>query len=129
MAGILPPSRGSYLPYWLLTMSFLAFFNTYICYTTLLPAAKDGYPLTTELTSLATRFYGTWTAVSGVLRVIAAYRINEKGIYLATWASFVVACANFAAEVMVFETATWKSLSIGLVLDIFTVVWMGRGLL
>lgn len=127
MASLLPPSRGSYLPYWLLLMSFLAFFNTYICYTTGEPAAKDAY-LTSQVTPLAARFYGTWTAVSAILRLIAAYRIQEKGLYLATLGSFVVACLNFVAEAGVFETTTWGGVGLGLCLDVFTVAWMSGGL-
>jgi len=134
MAHLLPLSRGSYLPYWLLLMSFLAFFNTYLCYVTFVPADKDAhpniaYPLTNQLTPLAARFYGTWTAVSGILRLVTAYKMNEKGLYFTTWAGFVVTCLNFGSEVLVYETTTWGSLGVGLALDIFTVVWMGWCLL
>jgi hypothetical protein len=108
-------------------MSFLAFVNTYICYTTGQPAAKDAY-LATQVTPLAARFYGAWTAVSAILRLIAAYRIQEKGLYLATLGGFVITCLNFVAEVTVYETTSWGSVGLGLGLDVFTVVWMSGGL-
>ena len=134
MARLLPLRRGSYLPYWLFFMSLLAFFNTYLCYTTVVPANKDthpniAYPLTNQLTPLAARFYGTWTAVSGILRLVTAYRMNEKGLYFTTWAGFVVTCLNFGSEVLLYKTATWRSVGVGIALDIITVVWMGRRLL
>jgi hypothetical protein len=115
-------------------MSLFTFYNTYACYTISVTTDKDAhpniaYPLTNQLTPLTARFYGTWTVATGTMRFVTAYRIQEKGLYVATLISFVITCLNFPSEVVVFETATWGSLGFGLGLDIFPVAWMGSGLL
>ncbi|CRG88719.1 tRNA (guanine-N2-)-methyltransferase [Talaromyces islandicus] len=126
MARLLPVARGSYLPYWILFMSLLAFYNTYACYTISVTTDKGAhpniaYPLTDQLTPLTARFYGTWTAATGTMRFVTAYRVQEKGLYTATLISFVITCLNFLSEVVVFETATWGSLGQSAVQKLTTV--------
>jgi hypothetical protein len=122
-------SNSNLLSYWLLLMASLASFNTFACYTGLMPTAQFSYPLKpSETTPLATRLYGTWTAVSASLRFIAVYRPNDRGLLLAVWWSFLIANVNFILEVVWFGTATWESVSLGLFFDISTVLWIGAKL-
>jgi hypothetical protein len=54
---------------------------------------------------LSSRTFGTWTFLSSVIRLYAAYNISDPLIYqLALW-TYVIALAHFASEWLVFGTA------------------------
>lgn len=57
------------------------------------------------VTPLSARTFGTWTFLVGVVRVYAAYHIDEEPWYqLAIW-TYLVALAHFMSEAFVYETA------------------------
>lgn len=87
------------------------------------------YPFTTEITPLAGRFDGSWTAVSGVVRLVAAFNTNNRAVLLATWGGFMVADLHFLLEIGVFGTTDVKRAAMGLGIDVFSVVWIGLKLL
>lgn len=72
----------------------------------------DGVPartarLESPVTALSARTFGTWTALSAVLRLYAAYHIHEPVVYeLALW-TFGFAFAHFISEWLVFGSARW----------------------
>ena len=60
---------------------------------------------TSPVTPLSARTFGTWTFLVGVVRIYAAYHIDEKPWYqLAIW-TYAVALAHFMSECFVFKTA------------------------
>lgn len=78
------------------------------------PALPSGIPPNTvrsenasPVTELSARTFGTWTALSSIVRLYAAYHINEPAVYeLALW-TFGLAFVHFASEWLVFGTARW----------------------
>jgi Erg28 like protein len=79
----------------------------------------------TPVTALSSRTFGTWTLLSSVIRLYAAYYVNDPLIYqLACW-SYAIAFAHFSSEWLIFKTT---SLSPGLisilVVSTGTLSWM-----
>ena len=57
------------------------------------------------VTPLSARTFGTWTFLVGIVRIYAAYHVDEKPWYqLAMW-SYVVALFHFTSEAFVFRSA------------------------
>jgi len=57
------------------------------------------------VTPLSARTFGTWTFLVGIVRIYAAYHIDEKPWYqLAIW-TYLVGFAHFMSEAFVFKTA------------------------
>jgi hypothetical protein len=57
-----------------------------------------------DVSPLSSRTFGTWTILSAVIRLYAAYYTDNKAVYeLATW-TFGIALVHFSMEWMVFKT-------------------------
>ena len=72
----------------------------------LIPASsKDGRAAHDQVTPLAARLQGTYTVVSAMVRLYAAYHLRLAPVYqMALW-TYVVALAHFASELLVYRTA------------------------
>lgn len=67
------------------------------------PAGKDG---SDQVTPLAARLFGTWTLLTSVVRLYAAYNLHIGPIYdIAVW-TYVVALGHFLSELLVFKSMT-----------------------
>ncbi|KKK13739.1 hypothetical protein P175DRAFT_0301065 [Aspergillus ochraceoroseus IBT 24754] len=103
-----PPFEGL-LPKWLFLVSVISAANSVQAYISDSYAAQlynarsaDGRPYTNPLSS---RTFGTWTFLSAVVRMTAAYNITTPVSYdLAAW-SFGLALAHFVGEWLGFGTA------------------------
>ena len=75
--------------------------------------------------ALSARTFGTWTLLSAVIRMYAAYNISTPIAYdLAAW-SFGIALVHFMAEWLVFGTAQPRGRFVGpLAVASTTIVWM-----
>ncbi|KAF2774409.1 ergosterol 28 [Teratosphaeria nubilosa] len=109
LTSYLPPHPGL-LPKWLLFISIVSLGNSIQCYTSL-AGSKQVYanhsanPKKPQVTELSARTFGTWTAITAIVRLYAAYNITDPVVYqLGLW-TFVVAWAHFASEWLVFGTA------------------------
>ena len=78
------------------------------------PALPDGIPAktvrtesTSPVTPLSARTFGTWTALSSIMRLYAAYNIQEKVVYEMCMWTFGIAFMHFFSEWLVFGTAKW----------------------
>nr|POE82413.1 ergosterol biosynthetic protein 28 [Quercus suber] len=72
-----------------------------------IPASTIRSDVASPVTELSARTFGTWTAISSIVRLYAAYHIHEPVVYeLALW-TFGIAWAHFASEWLVFGTARW----------------------
>lgn len=98
------------------------------------PKKPDGVPASTlrtsssdlsPVTELSARTFGTWTAITSIIRLYAAYHINDKPVYeMALW-TFGVAWAHFISEWLFFGTAKFGKGLIGpLVVSTGTGYWM-----
>jgi hypothetical protein len=77
------------------------------------------------VTALSARTFGTWTAITSIIRLYAAYNIANQPVYeMALW-TFGVAWLHFVSEWLVFGTARFGKGLIGpLVVSTATGLWM-----
>lgn len=74
----------------------------------LVPAADPKDPKAADqLTPLASRLFGTWTLITSVVRLYAAYNLHYGPVYdMAVW-TYVVALGHFASELFIFKSMTF----------------------
>ncbi|KAG9749900.1 ergosterol 28, partial [Aureobasidium melanogenum] len=111
----LPPAEGL-LPKWIFFISIVSLGNSIQAYLSLGPTQKvycgsktvpagvpaSTVPSTSPVTPLSARTFGTWTAITAIVRLYAAYNINSKPMYeLAFW-TYIVAFTHFMSEWLVF---------------------------
>ncbi|KAL8938392.1 MAG: hypothetical protein Q9211_003222 [Gyalolechia sp. 1 TL-2023] len=79
----------------------------------------------TTVTPLHARTFGVYTALAAIIRLYAAYNINDASMYqLAVW-TYVVALGHFYSEWLVFRTARFGGGLVGpLVISMTSLVWM-----
>ncbi|WPG98988.1 ergosterol 28 [Acrodontium crateriforme] len=121
LGSYLPPDDGL-LSKWLLFISVVSIGNSVQAYFSL-AGTREVYagpvPVTaaekaaakkdslSPVTDLSARTFGTWTALSAIIRLYAAYNITNAVVYeLALW-TFGLAWIHFATEWLVFGTARW----------------------
>jgi hypothetical protein len=73
----------------------------------LVPANTSHLAHLSPITPIAARMFGTWTAVSSVVRLYAAYNIHDKNLYELAMATYVIATWMFFSEWLVYGTARW----------------------
>jgi len=90
-----------------------------------IPASTIRKDAASPVNELSARTFGTWTALSSIVRLYAAYHIHEAAVYeLALW-TFGLAFAHFASEWLVFGTARWgKGLAGPVFVSTVTGTWM-----
>lgn len=72
-----------------------------------IPASTIAKQSTSPVTPLQARTFGTWTALSSIIRLYAAYNIHDPLVYqLAIW-TYVIAFGHFISEWLVFGSASW----------------------
>jgi hypothetical protein len=74
---------------------------------------------------LTARIFGTWTLLSSVIRLYAAYYISNPQIYQIAFATYAIAFFHFYSEWLVFGTAKWgKGLAGPAIISVGTMAWM-----
>ncbi|KAF2113417.1 hypothetical protein BDV96DRAFT_496208 [Lophiotrema nucula] len=147
ITSYLPPHEG-WLPKWLLFVSIVSIGNSIQAYTTLHytyrvynpnhprlpPSISHSTSPTTkslptdvpsQVTALSARKFGTWTFLTSLVRLYAAYNIDNKSFYtLAMW-TYGIAWVHFMSEWFVFKTARWGAPLAGpVVVANMSLVWM-----
>lgn len=147
LTSYLPPSDG-FLPKWLLfvrphkppqtipktpnpndttlQISVVSLGNSIQAYFSL-AGSQQVYAGTSpsRVTDLSARTFGTWTALSSIIRLYGAYHINNPAVYEITLWTFGVAFAHFALEWLVYGTAKLgKGLAGPLIVSTVTASWM-----
>ncbi|KAI9747755.1 MAG: ergosterol biosynthesis protein [Lichina confinis] len=124
MDQILPAHPGL-LPKWLLLVSIVSALNSVQAYSTLSYTKRVYSAAPEQVTGLSGRTFGTWTFLSSVIRLYAAYDISNPTLYQLAFATYAVAFVHFVGEWRLFKTAAWGS---GLAAPIFvatgTLTWM-----
>ena len=78
----------------------------------------------TEVTSHSSRLFGTWNLLSTIVRIYAAYHINEQTVYtLALW-TYIVALAHFGSEWLIFGTTGGKGMLTAEIPPVVSIIWM-----
>ena len=141
MSAFLPRYEG-WLPYWLLLVrdpmgkwrlfqtndaqiSAVSIGNTVQAYITIANTQQVYAQSGRETTALSSRLFGTWTFVSSIVRLYAAYNISNPQVYqLALW-TYGIAWSHFMSEWLVFRTAAWgKGFAGPAVVSTVTLLWM-----
>ena len=80
---------------------------------------------TSPVNELSARTFGTWTALSSIVRLYTAYNITNPLLYqLCLW-TYGIAFAHFLSEWLVFGSARWgKGLASPVVVSTVSTVWM-----
>ena len=106
-------------------VSLTSFGNTIQAYLTTKNTREVYVQSGPETTALSSRLFGTWTIVSAVVRLYAAYNISNPQVYqLAIWA-YAIAWVHFMSEWMVFKTAAWgRGLAGPAFISTGSLVWM-----
>jgi hypothetical protein len=84
-----------------------------------------GYKNSPSVNPLSSRTFGTWTFLSSIIRLYAAYNISDPLVYqLACW-TYGIAAVHFMTEWLIFKSTSW---SVGLAAPVFvatgTLSWM-----
>ena len=70
----------------------------------LVPAPAQAKNASDQVTPLAGRCFGTYTMVSAIVRLYAAYNLDVAPVYdMAIW-TYVVALVHFGSEMLVYKT-------------------------
>ncbi|KAF2673586.1 ergosterol 28 [Microthyrium microscopicum] len=119
------PSSPGYLPYWLRQVSVVSVANSVQAYVSLGPTQQVYAATPSPVTPLSARTFGTWTLLSSVIRLYAAYDITNKPVYEIALASYGIAFAHFFSEWLVFGSTKWgKGLAGPAIVSTMTIGWM-----
>lgn len=82
-------------------------------------------PNLSPVTPLSAHLFGTWTALSAIVRLYAAYHVHDKAVYeIALW-SFGVAWLHFVTEWTVFGSTSWAlPLAFPVGVSTTSLIWM-----
>ncbi|KAH0831752.1 hypothetical protein AYO21_06276 [Fonsecaea monophora] len=119
MASLLPQAEG-YLPLYILFVGVTAIGNAIQCYNTLSytrrlypgqasatqTKGKSSPEGSSPATPLSSRTFGTWTLAVGIVRVFAAYHINEASWFQMQMLTNVIGLAHFSLEAFVYKTTS-----------------------
>ena len=95
--------------YWLFFVAFLRSISVVVGYFGPSAFQRSLFTSSTsQVTPLAARTFAIWTSITCTLCVVCAFHLHERGIVLATAASFYAAAFYFTAELLVFRTVTLK---------------------
>jgi len=126
--ALLPDHQGL-LPKWLMFVSVVALGNSVQAYSTLHytqqvysgPKGAKASPAT----ALSSRTFGTWSLLSAIVRLVAAYHISNPQIYQLAFCTYAVAFAHFMSEWLVFKSTSWgPGLTGPVLISTGTLVWM-----
>jgi hypothetical protein len=78
-----------------------------------------------QITPVAARLFGTWTLVSSMVRLYAAYHISNPQIYQMAFSTYAIAFFHFYSEWLLFGTAKWGFPLAGpALISVGTMTWM-----
>jgi hypothetical protein len=65
---------------------------------------KDVEKARDQVTPLAARLFGTWTLITGIVRIYTAYDVHSPALYQLGVLTHALAAAHFTSELLVFRT-------------------------
>jgi Erg28 like protein len=108
-----------------LQLSSVSIGNSIQSYSTLVYTQRVYSVQPNQVTPLSARTFGTWTFVAAIVRLYAAYHINEPHMYQLAFAMFLGANFHFLSEWLYFKTAKWGTgLSGPIIISTVSLVWM-----
>ncbi|RKP23123.1 hypothetical protein SYNPS1DRAFT_19116 [Syncephalis pseudoplumigaleata] len=126
MLGWLPSLQHGLLPAWMFLVSVTAFGNSAQCFITGRQVSARVYNAQpSEVTALTSRFFAAWTAASAVIRLYAAYHIQNAAIYDMAYWSYIIAFLHYGAEIFYYRTAHIRGPAFApCVVSTTSIVWM-----
>lgn len=111
---------------WTLFISAVSFFNSIQCYLGDLRLSRRIYTgAPNQVTPLSNRTFGTWTAAVAIVRMYAAYHLDDPVVWRISLSTYLLAGFHFLSEWLVFGTAKFGAGLLGpLVVASVTPVWM-----
>ena len=131
------PRRLLYRP--LLTtpkVSLISVGNSIQCYSTLhfnqriynidpTSANKASEKPSSQVTALSARTFGTWTLLTAIVRLFAAYNLDHPAFYGLAFCTYLVAFMHFTLEWFVYGTTQWGApLGGPVIVSTSTIAWM-----
>lgn len=99
--------------------------NSVQCYLTTTYTRRVYSRAGAQVTPLSARTFGTWTFVSALVRLAAAFDATSRPLYLLAFATYAIAFAHFASELLLYRTTSWGSGLMGpAVVSTSSMVWM-----
>ncbi|OTB00579.1 hypothetical protein M426DRAFT_26492 [Hypoxylon sp. CI-4A] len=77
-----------------------------------------------QVTPLAARLFGTYTIISAIIRMYAAYNLHLAPIYQMTMWTYVVALFHFGSEFAVYKTAYLGPIATTFFFATTGIIWM-----
>ncbi|KAI9718294.1 MAG: hypothetical protein M1828_006758 [Chrysothrix sp. TS-e1954] len=96
------PCEGDFKPS---KVGLTSFFNTAQGHATTRYTRRIYNARPSEVTPLSSRTFGTWTALSGLVRLFAAYNITNQVAFDLGFSTFVIAWLHFVEEMAIWGTA------------------------
>lgn len=91
----------------------------------LVPAVANDPQARDQITPLAGRLFGTWTMVSCMVRLYAAYNLHLGPVYDMAICTYAIALVHFIGELLVFKGMRLGGpQTIPLVLAVTALIWM-----
>jgi len=114
-----------YLKIWLIFIAFLSIIGTIV--GSIDPNQIKFYQFPgnpAEVTAFAGRLFGAWTFLACIVRLICAFHLNEKGIYLATQCTFIIALIFYGFEILFSGNTTIDRAITPLIIASTSTIWM-----
>ena len=78
-----------------------------------------------QITALPSRIFGTYTLVSAIIRLYAAYNIENPQLYQLAIFTYAIAWSHFISEWLIFETAAWgRAIAGPMFISTGSLLWM-----
>jgi len=119
------PTHPGLLPKWQLLVAVVAVLNSFQNFLTVEFTRRVYSNKPEQVTGLCSRTFGTWTLLSGIIRLYCAYHIDEKAVYDITIWTYVVVLFHFGSEWLHFRTSNLGAGLYGpLIVGTTSLTWM-----
>ncbi|KAJ6619690.1 hypothetical protein B0H10DRAFT_1792842 [Mycena sp. CBHHK59/15] len=100
------PQQAGWLPTWQLIVAAMAVFNSVQNFSTLKLTRRvyNNVPPDT-ITALQARTFAAWTISAAMVRLYAAYHLDQKIFYDMSLFTYFIAFGHFCSELLIFRTA------------------------
>lgn len=78
-----------------------------------------------NINALSSRIFGVYTLIAAVIRLYAAYNIDNPQLYQLAICTFAVAWGHFISEWLIFKTAAWgRAIAGPVIISTGSLIWM-----
>ncbi|KAF8807023.1 Erg28-like protein [Phlegmacium glaucopus] len=119
------PTSAGWLAHWQLFVAATAVFNFVQNFATLTFTRRiyNNVP-PNAVTALQARTFAMWTLTSAVIRVYAAYNINNKIVYDMAFLSYLIAFGHFSSEILIFGSCKMGPVISPVIVSTTSLIWM-----